>query len=71
MNDLFRVVDFPEDGLPTRPIRGSRGILWRGNPKMDLQHLMDFNRLKGCGLPKLNKGRFKSCSHEKTSCASG
>lgn len=23
----FRVVDFPEDGLPTRPIRGSRGIV--------------------------------------------
>lgn len=24
---LFRVVDFPEEGLPTRPIKGSRGIL--------------------------------------------
>ena len=23
---LFRVVLFPEDGLPTRPIRGSRGM---------------------------------------------
>jgi hypothetical protein len=24
--DLFSVVDLPEEGLPTRPIRGSRGI---------------------------------------------
>lgn len=24
---LFKVVDFPEDGLPTSPIRGSRGML--------------------------------------------
>jgi len=24
---LFRVVDLPDDGLPTRPMRGSRGIL--------------------------------------------
>lgn len=24
---LFSVVDFPEEGLPTRPINGSRGIL--------------------------------------------
>jgi hypothetical protein len=23
---LFRVVDLPDDGLPTRPISGSRGI---------------------------------------------
>ena len=23
----FRVVDLPEDGLPTRPISGSRGML--------------------------------------------
>lgn len=23
---LFSVVDLPDDGLPTRPIRGSRGI---------------------------------------------
>jgi len=29
---LFNVVDLPDDGLPTRPMRGSRGILgvWRG-----------------------------------------
>ena len=26
---LFNVVDLPEDGLPTRPINGSRGILTR------------------------------------------
>jgi len=25
---LFNVVDLPEEGLPTRPIRGSRGMLW-------------------------------------------
>lgn len=25
----FRVVDLPEDGLPTRPISGSRGMLSR------------------------------------------
>lgn len=24
--NLFRVVDFPEDGFPTNPIKGSRGI---------------------------------------------
>lgn len=24
---LFRVVDLPAEGLPTRPIRGSRGIV--------------------------------------------
>ena len=24
---LFKVVDLPEDGFPTRPIRGSRGIV--------------------------------------------
>lgn len=24
---LFKVVDFPDDGLPTRPINGSRGII--------------------------------------------
>jgi hypothetical protein len=29
---LFKVVDLPDDGLPTRPMRGSRGILrvWKG-----------------------------------------
>jgi hypothetical protein len=33
---LFKVVDLPDDGLPTRPMRGSRGILggWRGTRKM-------------------------------------
>ena len=32
---LFRVVDLPDDGLPTRPMSGSRGILgvWRGTRK--------------------------------------
>lgn len=25
---LFRVVDFPEDGLPTKPIKGSLPILY-------------------------------------------
>lgn len=24
---LFNVVDFPDEGLPTRPIRGSRGMV--------------------------------------------
>jgi hypothetical protein len=24
---LFRVVDLPDEGLPTKPIKGSRGIL--------------------------------------------
>lgn len=27
---LFKVVDLPEEGLPTRPIRGSRGISRHG-----------------------------------------
>ena len=26
---LLRVVDLPDDGLPTRPINGSRGIVGR------------------------------------------
>jgi hypothetical protein len=29
MAHLLRVVDFPDDGLPTRPIRGSRGMMDR------------------------------------------
>jgi len=31
MTDLLSVVDLPEDGLPTRPINGSRGMLGRGH----------------------------------------
>jgi hypothetical protein len=27
MAHLFSVVDLPDEGLPTRPIRGSRGIV--------------------------------------------
>lgn len=27
---LFKVVDLPDDGLPTRPISGSRGIVRSG-----------------------------------------
>lgn len=30
MGYLLRVVDLPDDGLPTKPMRGSRGILGVG-----------------------------------------
>lgn len=32
---LFRVVDLPDEGLPTRPMRGSRGIFGQGEGKRD------------------------------------
>ena len=32
---LFNVVDLPEEGLPTRPIRGSRGMLWKVGGKIE------------------------------------
>ena len=30
---LFRVVDLPDEGLPTRPMRGSRGIVGQRRQK--------------------------------------
>lgn len=30
---LFSVVDLPEDGLPTKAMRGSRGMLATGGPQ--------------------------------------
>ena len=37
MIHLFKVVDFPEDGLPTSPMRGSRGILRRRDQEMRIE----------------------------------
>ena len=52
---LFRVVDLPDDGLPTRPMRGSRGILgvWRGTRK-------DRGALEGM----LRKIKFSCLTHK-------
>ena len=37
---LLRVVDLPDEGLPTRPMRGSRGILDAGDEGTTTSHLV-------------------------------
>jgi hypothetical protein len=48
---LFNVVLLPDEGLPTRPIRGSRGIL--GSVELKFLHLYILDKIlidKKCGV---------------------
>jgi hypothetical protein len=38
---LLSVVDFPDDGLPTRPIKGSRGIIQPQYPEEEEKRVIE------------------------------